>query len=549
MRTKAAGARRRRGAGILVVALSLCACVPAEPAPSQLVVAQVARVKSLDPHRVTAVSDFRVLINLYEGLVRYKDGTLRVEPSLAECWSPAEDPDHRCTDPAYPGDSTHYYFRLRPGVRFHDGSKFDARSVQYNFERVIDPRHDRHPPEAATSPMYSVIREVEVMDPDAAHPRVVRFTLERPHAPFLSQLAYVGGLVVSPAALQQLGLEGFGEKPAGTGPFRFRSWKRNGDGSITLTRNRDYWRDDVPQLDTIVFRPLEDPVERVRALIGGEVDIVTEVPPELLEEIEADDELSTDQELGPHLWFLILNTRVPPFDDPSLRRAANLAIDRDRLIDEVLKGMAVKARGPISEGFRWAIDPTIEPYPYQPEAARALIQKTGLRGIRLKLLAPESGSGMLAPIAMARAVQRDLSSVGFQVEIETLPWEEYLNRVNEGLGDGEHLAEMAWMVDDPQTLLQLALHSSSAPPRGFNSGYYHHARVDEIIEAAEQASTLAQRRELYWELQRIVREDPPWVFMVSWKQDLVSRNRVRGFRLQPSFFFDLSRTQVLGADG
>ena len=185
---------------VVVTALALFGVsAAAQTPPNVLVVGQIAEPKSLDPHAVTATNDFRILVNLYDGLVRYKDGTLEVEPALAESWTISD-------------DGKTYTFKLRQGVRFHDGSAFNAEAVKFNFDRMLKDDHPFH--DTGPFPLsfnFSAVEAVNVIDDST-----VEFKLNEPFAPFLSNLAYPTGLIVSPAAVEQHGKD-FGRNPSGTG--------------------------------------------------------------------------------------------------------------------------------------------------------------------------------------------------------------------------------------------------------------------------------------------------------------------------------------------
>ena len=144
---------------------------------------------------------------------------------------------------------------------------------------------------------------------------------------------------------------------------------------------------------------------------------------------------------------------------------------------------------------------------------------------------------MLDPVAMGTAIQADLDAVGFDVTIETYEWNTFLGEVNPGLEGKADMAEMAWMTNDPDTLPFLALRTAAMPDQGgFNSGYYSNPEVDELLEAARVSTSQAERAELYREMQTIVQEDAPWVFVANWKQNAVTSAEVENFSLQPSFF-------------
>ena len=482
---------------------------------SPLVVGQIAEPKSLDPATVTAVNDFRILMNVYDGLVRYKDGTLEVEPALADSWTIS-------------ADGTEYTFNLRSGITFHDGSAFDADAVKFNFDRMLDENHPYH--DTGPFPLsffFSAIESVDVVNSST-----VKFTLNAPYAPFLSNLAYPTGLIVSPAGLMANGAD-FGRNPSGTGPFKFEGWKSN--EYVAVNRNDDYW-DGTASLDGIVFRPLTDGNTRVAEMLSGGIDLMVEIPPTSLSEFSGS-EYSVVEQAGPHVWFLILNAKEGPFANKKVRQAANYAINKKAIVEDVLEGTAAIAAGPTPPAFAWAYNDSLEPYPYDPDKARALIKEAGAEGATLTFYVTEGGSGMLDPVAMGTAIQADLEAVGFDVKIETYEWNSFLGVVNPGLEGKADMAEMAWMTNDPDTLPFLALRTESWPDQGgFNSGYYSNPKVDELLNAARSSTDQNERARLYQEMQTIVQDDAPWVFVANWKQNAVTNSSVENFSLQPSFF-------------
>lgn len=510
-------------AGIVALTVVILAvgCAPRAPTPGDLlIVGQIAEAQSLDPHVATSTNDFRILENIYEGLVRFADGTLNIQPALAKSWDISE-------------DGLRYTFTLRRDVRFHDGTAFDAAAVRYNFERMLDPTH----PEHTTGPFplaffFSVIETINTPD---SH--TVELILSEPFAPLLANLAYPTGYMVSPAAVRERQRD-FGRNPSGTGPFKFADWKSH--RWLRIERNPDYWGSPA-RLQSVVFRPLSDENARLTELLAGGCDIVVEAPPEILDFFRRREGYQVSEQAGPHLWFLILNTREGPFADDRMRRAVNYAIDRESIANELLRGAATPAAGPVAEAFGSAFTGDLSPYPHDPEKARELITEAGYTGSEIRLIATESGSGMLNPQAMAVAIQADLAEVGLKLEIEIFEWNTFLARVNAGLSGLGDMAQMAWMTNDPDTLPYLALRTEAWPESGgFNSGYYSNPKVDKLLERARRKTDPQARAPLYREVQRIVHEDAPWLFMVSWKQNAVARSQVRGFNLQPSFLLRLS---------
>ncbi|MDH5355912.1 MAG: ABC transporter substrate-binding protein [Gammaproteobacteria bacterium] len=480
-----------------------------------LVVGQIAEPKSLDPAAITAVNDFRIVMNMYDGLVRYKDGALEVEPSLAKSWSISD-------------DGLTYTFELRHGVKFHDGSAFNAPAVVFNFDRMLDDKHAYH--DTGPFPLsffFSAIDDVAAIDDDT-----VKFKLKEPYAPFLSNLAYPTGLIVSPAAVKQYG-KNYGRNPSGTGAYKFAEWESN--AKTVLVRNENYW-DGAPALEAVVFRPITDANTRVAEMLSGGIDLMVEIPPDSVSQFDGNG-YDLYEQAGPHVWFLILNAKEGPFADKRVRQAINYAIDKKALVENVLQGTAEIASGPTPPAFAWAYNESLQPYPYDPAKAKALIKEAGKSGAEIVFYVTEGGSGMLDPVPMGAAIQADLAKVGLKVKIETYEWNTFLGKVNPGLEGKADMAEMAWMTNDPDTLPFLALRTGAWPDKkGFNSGYYSNPEVDKLLEAARKSTDQAERAKLYKKMQVIVQDDAPWAFIANWKQNAAARDQVKNFKLQPSFF-------------
>lgn len=498
-------------------------CSPRPELPGDLlVVGQSAEPRSLDPHVATATTDFRIAANIYEGLVRFAEGSLEIAPALAERWEIS--PDGRT-----------YTFYLRRGVTFHDGTLLDAEAVRFNFGRLLEEDHPWY--STGPFPLSFFFEKIQAIETPDSH--TVVFRLSESFAPFLANLAYPTGFMVSPAAVRKYGRE-FGRHPVGTGPFVFECWESN--RAVRLTRNPQYW-DGTARLAKVIFRPIADGNARMTELLTGGCDVVVDVPPDVVTYFRKRPGFRILEATGPHLWFLILNTKEGPFADRRVRLAANLAIDRAAMVRDLLQGTATLATGPVPSAFVWATEASQEPFPHDPEEALRLVREAGYEGATVTLYASEGGSGMLAPREMAAAIQADLAAIGLQVKIETFEWSTYLDRVNSGLEGQADMAQMAWMVNDPDTLPYLALRSEAMPANGgFNSGYYNNPEMDRLIREGRAAVNPLERARIYRQLQRLAREDVPWVYVASWRQNAAVRDVVRGLELQPSFLFLLKST-------
>ncbi len=506
-------------AALTIVSLALASPSVAQTPPGVLIVGQIAEPKSLDPAADTAVNDFRILVNIYDGLVRYKSGTLQPEPSLAKSWTISK-------------DGKTYTFKLREGVKFHDGTPFNAEAVKFNFDRMLDkknPYHDTGPFPLAF--FFSDVDKVKAVDD-----HTVEFDLKKPYAPFLSNLAYPTGLIVSPAAVKKYGKD-YGRHPVGTGAYEFKQWDSN--SKVVVVKNPDYW-DGAPKLDAVVFRPITDANTRVAEMLSGGIDVMVEVPPDSLKQFENNDQFKVHEQAGPHVWFLILNTKSGPFANKKIRQAVNYAINKKAIVDDVLQGTATVAAGPTPKAFAWAHDDSLKPYPYDPDKAKKLLKEAGYDGKPVTFYVTQGGSGMLDPVAMGTAIQADLEAVGMKVDIKSFEWNTFLGKVNPGLEGKADMAEMAWMTNDPDTLPYLTLRSAAMPGKGgFNSGYYSNPKVDSLLEKARETTDEAERAKLYKQMQEIVHDDAPWAFIANWKQNAVTAASVGNFKLQPSFFLML----------
>ncbi|QDZ12804.1 ABC transporter substrate-binding protein [Devosia ginsengisoli] len=500
---------------LAATALALVSPAMAQTPPNILVVGQIAEPASLDPHVSTAANDFRIAVNIYDGLVRNTPGTLEIEPALATDWTISE-------------DGLEYTFNLREGVTFHDGTPFNAEAVKFNFDRMLDENH----PFASTGPFplaffFSSVESVDVVDD-----LTVKFTLNEPFAPFMSNLASPTGLIVSPAAVEQYGAD-YGRHPVGTGPFKFEEWQSN--TSVVASRNDAYWGG-APPLEAVIFRPITDANTRVAEMLSGGIDVLLETPPDNVAQFRDDANYQVVEAVGPHVWYVMLNAKDGPFADVRVRQAVNYAVNKESLVNDVLQGTAEVSAGPIPPAFNWAYNEEVAPYPYDPEKAKELLAAAGAEGATLTFLVTEGGSGMLDPVPMGTAIQADLAAVGLNVEIKTYEWNTFLSEVNPGLEGKGDMAEMAWMTSDPDTLPFLTLRTAAWPAEGgFNSSYYSNPEVDELLDHARLSTDPEERGALYKQVQAITHEDAPWLFVANWKQNAVITSAVGDFELQPDF--------------
>ena len=256
------------------------------------------------------------------------------------------------------------------------------------------------------------------------------------------------------------------------------------------------------------------------------------VPPDNIATFTASPDFTFYQQPGPHLWYMVLNTKTKPFDDKRVRQAVNYAVNKPAMVTDILKDTATVASSVTPPAFAWAYDSGLKPYPYDPAKAKQLLAEAGYpNGLDVTFYVTESGSGMLSPVLMGTAIQADLAAVGVRAKIETYEWNTFLGKIIPSMPPDVAIAELSFMTQDPDMHPALALRTGAA----VNSGGYSNPKVDALIDAGRTETDRDKRAGIYRQLQDIVYDDAPWVYVANWKQNAVSSARVKGFQLHPSF--------------
>lgn len=499
-------------------------------AQSRIVIGLQAEPVTLDAHQVTDYNSSRAAMPLYEGLVRFKDGSTEIEPGLAERWEQSE-------------DGLTYTFYLREGLTFHDGTPVDAEAVKFSIERQIDPNHPYHDTGefAYADFTFGMVDRVEVIDP-----LTVRIHLNSTFAPFLANMAMHPGVLVSPTAVARLGRD-FSENPVGAGPFRFVSWRRGVE--VVLERNPDYYRG-APKVEQLIFRPIVEDQSRLAALEAGEIDLTVNLPPDDLPRLRRDPAFTFAEQPGMHTWYLVFNVTRPPFDDVRVRHAVAHAIDREAIVAGILQGT-----GEVAKNFLppvvWSYTEDVPQYPYDPERARALLAEAGYAGgLTIDFWVPESGSGMQQPVAMGTVIQDYLRRVGINATIQTFEWGTYLDRTivpAERVDTLPEMFQLSWIGDngDPDNFLYILLSGEQTPPRGFNVGHYSNETVNELLRRARQLLSQEERIPLYQEAQRLIMADLPVLPVDHETQIVVMRSGITGFVPHPTGVFRFETVEVV----
>ncbi|MCS1351799.1 ABC transporter substrate-binding protein [Mechercharimyces sp. CAU 1602] len=512
---------------LFILSTILAACGSSEQQADQgstLVFGRGGDSDSLDPAQVTDGESIKVTQNLYETLVKYKKENTEVEPGLATEWEPSE-------------DGLTWTFKLREGVKFHDGTDFNAEAVVFNFNRWMDKNNEYH--KGGEFPYYGymfggykgdeghVIKSVKAMDD-----YTVEFTLEKPQGPFLNNLGMPAFGIASPTAVKK-DPEKFGENPVGTGPFAFVEWKK--EDSITLKKNTEYWDEGKPSLDRVIFRSIPDNAGRLTALKSGDIDLMDGLNPDATQSIEDDDKLSLYTRPPMNVGYLAFNTEKKPFDNVKVRQALNHAVNKEGLIKSFYNGLAEPAKNPMPPSL-WGYNDEITDYEYDLDQAKKLLKEAGYEdGFKMELWAmPVPRPYMPDGKKIAEYLSADFEKLGIEVEIISMEWQTYLEKT----GKGEHEAALlGWTGDngDPDNFLYVLLDQTNAKgPDAGNIAFYKSEELHKLLSKAQGLSDKEERAKLYKEAQKVIKKDAPWVPMVHSTPPLASQSYVKGFIPHPT---------------
>lgn len=508
------------GTVLLLVALMIgsviAGCQPAEQEAEEytLIVGLSQTIITLDPanHRDRVTET--VIRNIYDGLVTRKpDGT--VVPEIAESW---ENPDPLTWE-----------FKIRQGVKFHDGSDLTVEDVKFTFDRVIQ----EGAMEGETSPrkgLMGPVSEVQIVGDDT-----IRFILEKPWPILLAMLPHQQ--IVSKAYVEEVSSD-IAIKPMGCGPFKFVEGSI--DERIVLERFDDYYggSPEIPPVGPapakrVIFEFMPEVSTRIAALQSGDVHIIHNIPPDLVPTLEADSNVVVKTVEGTRMHMFEMNVTMAPFDDVRVRQAINYAIDIDTIVADVLSGYASVVAGPLlPHGF--AVDPDLKPYAYNPEKAKELLAEAGYAdGFEVVI---DTSDDLKDVVYVAASM---LADVGIEATVRAWDWAV----LKEKLLEGERamcFGNWGNSTLDPSDLLVPKLRSND---RG-NYSLYANPDLDALLDEAEVETDRAIREQLYYQAQAIIYEDAPWVFSYVGREIEACRTNVVNWEPSTDSRINLHRVKL-----
>ena len=480
--------------------------------------------------RFMGVTVYDALINLD---LSNADKAAALRPGLAVSWE---------SDPA---TRTVWTLKLRSGVKFHDGSTFDADAAVFNFDKLMNRKaawYDQAQATQGATYIPSVVSYRKLDD------MTFEITCRAPDAVFPWQLANV--YMSSPARWKEMGGDWgqVAQKPSGTGPWVLDSFVPR--DRATLHRNGDYWdKARVPKTERLILFAMPDASTRVNALLSGQVNWIEAPPPDAVPQLKSAG-MTIVTNVYPHVWPYQLSTLPSsPFHDVRVRKAANLGIDRDGLV-KLLGGLAVPAKGMVTPGHPWFGKPSFD-IKYDPDAARALLKEAGYgpdKPCKVKLGISTAGSGQMQPLPMNEFVQESLQDVGFEISFDTMDWESLRARRRAGCEAPENKGvdgiNNSWSFGDPDIGIIQASWSAMKPPRGFNWGSFSDPVVDDLCTRANVEFDVDKQNALLAQIHEHYVDQAMWVWVVHDLNPRAMAPDVKGFVSAQSWMQDLTPVSV-----
>ncbi|HET6352309.1 MAG TPA: ABC transporter substrate-binding protein [Coriobacteriia bacterium] len=462
--------------------------------------AQGADPRGLDPARVDDLESGKVIVNLYEGLTKYAADSTDVEPCLAESWEVSD-------------DGLKYTFKLRQGVKFHDGTEFNADAVKFNIDRQLPPKVDDNMPYASFC--FGTVKEVKVVDAST-----VEIELTQPNTAFLANLAMgIASPIVSPAALEKSGNNSVMETPVGTGPYKFVKWNKG--ENVVLVRNDDYWGEKA-KTKNVIFRIIADNSARVLALNNGEVDMIDGIDATVVDKIkEGGNELY--EAPGMNVNYMAFNTTTKTFKDAAARKAVAQSINKEELVKSLYQGYSEVANT-ILPTFMPGYDAGVQQVAYDAAASKAELAKLGIKKVHMITYSNPRPYNAATGSALATAIQGYLQKVGVEATIDTYDWTTYKDKVKAGDYD---MAFYGWIGDngDPDNFLNLLADKDP----NLNIARYDDATYKDMIKKALATPNGDDRNAQYAGCEKYVAERAVWVPFSHAKTQAAYRPGVSGF--------------------
>ncbi|MFE8701576.1 ABC transporter substrate-binding protein [Cytobacillus sp. FJAT-54145] len=475
---------------------------------------------SLDPAFSYDFTTNPVVTQITEGLL-YFDAEGQLQPLLAESW---ENPDE-----------TTYIYKIRDDITFSDGSQMTVDDVIFSMERIKNPETASY-----VGWMYANVDTIEKTDE-----WTITVKLKQPDTLWRYVPATTAGHVVSKKYYEE-NSENFGKPDGGvlgTGPFKYVEWKTGSE--IVLEKNENYWdKTGGPYLDSVVYKVLPEGTTRVTGLKTGQVTATIGLPLDLIPVVQGMDTVKIDMVDSFLTDFIAMNVEKEPFNDVNVRKALNLALDKQKILDEIVKDAGSPANavpvGPVQWVFssdKWeAAYDQLPDYSYDLEKAKEYLAKSSVPdGFDATILTDSDTLRLNTALALQAAAQE----LGINLEIEKVTAEELNTRAFSGARDYDIIITV-WGSDfpDPVGNLQPVFHSNNRGDGGSNFANYSNSDVDKYLDEQAVITDDAKRTELMIQVQKIISEDSPWIVIDHPKQIMAANKDLEGYNITSFWYWD-----------
>ena len=449
----------------------------------------------LDPMVSTAFVDRMVFQSVFDKLVELDDKG-KIVPMLAEKWEISP-------------DGKQYTFHLRKGVKFHDGTEFNAEAVKFNLERYKQKSSNRRNE-------LKAVKEIKVIDP-----YTVELDLETPYAPLLANLTDRAGMMCSPDAVKKAG-DKFQNHPVGTGPYVFK--ERSKGNQIVLEKNKDYWQKDKPKADKLVYKIMTDGNVALMNLKSGQVDMINRFPLNEVKNYQSDKAISVVNEASPGFKGIVLNNGNEKFQDPRVRQAIDKVLDRKAIVDVALSGVGTPGHSALSKSS-WAYDAELDQAPAADvEGAKQLLAAAGKAdGFSFTIQTDTD------PISqqVCQLIQKQLKAVNIDMQIQKMDFGTLLDHAKKG--DFE-AATISWSGRmDPDGNLYDWFHTGTS----MNYMKYSNPEVDGLLEQARHLTDQEARKSMYRQILMKLNQDVPYIFLYHDNNVFGLSKKIKGFTPNP----------------
>ncbi|MBI3965744.1 MAG: ABC transporter substrate-binding protein [Chloroflexi bacterium] len=454
---------------------------------------------TLEPVGQTTTTVQNIVDYMVESLVALgEDG--RPRPALAESWEVSP-------------DGKTYTFKLRQGVKFHDGATFNAEAVKLSFDRVIN--------KDMKVPLRAPMDNVEAVTPVDAN--TVRFNLKTAFPPFIAAMTASQYGIVSPEVAKG-NPTSYREEPIGTGPYQFKSRAKGSE--VILVRNESYWGR-KPYYQTVQFRVVPEAATRESLLLANQAEMIILPPISDIPRLQQNSQVKVVLAPSNRTIFIAIDTTRPgPVQDPKFRQALNYAVDKEGIIKSVMFGAAEAMDAPMSSQlFGYC---KVGSYAYDPNKAKQILRDGGWTNVSLKMVHP---SGRYVQDAQAsQAIAGNLRDVGLNVETATSDWPTYLATINvppdKATADIHLLGWAPGFLDAAQQMVQFK--KSAWPPAGLATSHYTNPQVEDLLTKADQNQNEKERAEQYCQASQLIWNDAPWIFLWVQRFPIVYSAKVKG---------------------